>query len=168
MKAAIGLCAACFLLGSHPFVQRQSGRPQQFTSPYLGQRPPGDAATLFAPGLVSTRALEYALEASPSGDEILFTRDETVMLASRRPDGSWSGPVVAPFSGVFIDGESTLSPDGRAAYFMSRRPAPGAMFPSNLWVSHKSGDSWMPPQRVTTLTHTRELHASRGRQRNDL
>lgn len=127
--------------------------------PYLGETPPCTTAKLFAPGLVSTKALEYALEVSPSGDEILFTRNETVMLASRRPDGSWSGPVVAPFSGVFIDGESTLSPDGRAAYFISRRPAPGARFPSNLWVSHKSGDSWMPPQRVTTLTHTRELHA---------
>jgi len=159
VKLAVWLCAACLLTGSLPCAPRPSAGPRQLSGPYLGQTPPGDTATLFAPGVVSTRALEYALEVSPSGDEILFTRDVTVMLASRRPDGSWRGPVAAPFSGVHIDGESTLSPDGRAAYFMSRRPAPGARFPSNLWVSRKSGEAWLPPQRVTTLTHHRELHA---------
>ena len=42
--------------------------------PYLGQDPPGQVASVFAPGLVSvTGDYEYALSMSPDGDTILFT-----------------------------------------------------------------------------------------------
>ncbi len=152
------LAAAAILLLSLS-TQNQEKEFPKLTGSCLGQKPPGARPVLFAPGIVSTKADEYALEVSVSGDEILFVRDASVMLASRKRDASWTAPAVAPFSGKHVDGEPCFSPDGKKIYFMSRRPLAGSKMSSNLWVSEKEGASWSNPHPVSGIIHDKQLHA---------
>lgn len=46
----------------------------RLTGPYLGQKPPGLIPELFAPGIVSTDALEIEGVFSPNMDEFYFVR----------------------------------------------------------------------------------------------
>lgn len=126
---------------------------------YLGQTPPGREPLPFAPGVVSTKADEYAFEVSRDGDEILFARNGALWLASRRPDGAWTDPAIAPFSGRHVDGESCYAPDGRRIYFSSRRPLPGAKHAANLWVCERLPDGWGQPCALRGLVADKSLHA---------
>jgi hypothetical protein len=154
-KLTIILCFQAFVLSL--FSQKRDF--QLLTGSYLGQKPPGIAPVLFAPGVVSTKADEYALEVSASGDEILFVRDASIMLVSRNRDGTWNDPSVAPFSGKYVDGEPCFSPDGNKIYFMSRRPLVGSKIPSHLWVSEKKDHKWSDPYPVSGIIHDKQLHA---------
>lgn len=129
------------------------------SGPYLGQKPPGATPEIFAPGIVSTRADEYALEISAAGNEILFIRKNSIMLITRNGDGTWNKPVTAPFSGKYIDDEPCYSPDGNKIYFMSRRPAQGSKFNSNLWVVEKQDGKWGEPKLVKLPILSKSLHA---------
>lgn len=131
----------------------------KLTGPYLGQKPPGKTPEIFAPGIVSTDADEYAFEISPSGDEMLFSRSGTLILITQNNDGTWNYPAVAPFSGKYIDGESCFSPNGNKIYFCSRRPVPNAKSIRNVWVSEKSNGSWGKPYNLDNLIHTKSIHA---------
>ena len=97
------------------------------TGDWLGESPPGDRATLFAPGVVSTGRYTRDLAVTPVGDEIYFTVmlpafEFSTILVARRIDGVWSEPEVAPFSGSYRDLEPYVAPDGRTMYFESLRP----------------------------------------------
>jgi hypothetical protein len=127
--------------------------------PYLGQKPPGETPEIFAQGIVSTEADEYALEISPSGSEILFTRNGSLVLITRQRNGTWNEPVIAPFSGKYIDGESCFSPDGNKIYFCSRRPVPNTKSVRNVWVSEKIEGIWSEPYHLDNLVHTKAIHA---------
>jgi ankyrin repeat protein len=127
--------------------------------PYLGQKPPGRTPEIFAPGIVSTRADEYALEVSKNGNEILFIRDDTIMLARRNADGAWKPPVVAPFSGKHVDGEPCYSPDGRRIFFASRRPRPNSKLGRNIWVSARKEGIWGPAVPFEVLPWDKTVHA---------
>jgi hypothetical protein len=130
----------------------------KLTGPYLGQKPPGTTPEIFAPGLISTKDDEYALETNSSGNEILFCRKSKVMMTTRNAEGIWTMPTVAPFSGKYIDDEPFFSPGGSKIYFMSRRPAPRSTFASNLWVSEKKDLEWSEPCQVI-LPNKKTLHA---------
>jgi len=137
----------------------QHGDLPHLKGTYLGQKPPGIIPEVFAQGIVSTDADEYAFEISPSGDEMLFIRKTSIMLVTRNNDGTWNEPVVAPFSGKFIDDEPCFSPDGNKIYFMSRRPSPDSKYPSNIWIVQKQDYEWMEPSRLKTINNTKQLHA---------
>jgi len=147
----IGLVAVltCGLYGEFP----------RLTGPYLGQTPPGMTPEIFAPGIVSTQADEYAFEISPSGDEMLFSRSGKLILITRKRDGIWLPPVVAPFSGKHIDGESCFSPDGKKIYFCSRRPVPGEKSVRFVWVSERSNGIWEKPVVLKNLIYSGIIHA---------
>lgn len=152
-----GAILLCTFFIVSPFTQ-QCGFPV-LKGPYLGQKPPGRTPELFAPGIVSTKADEYALEVSPSGMEILFSRSGSLMLATRNNDGTWNKPSVAPFSGKYIDGESCFSPDGKRIYFCSRRPAPERALSRSVWISEKSNGMWGEAYCLDGLVHSRNIHA---------
>lgn len=81
------------------------------------------------------------------------------MLITKKNDGTWNKPAIAPFSGKYIDGESCFSPDGNKIYFCSRRPAPNAKFIHNVWVSEKSNGTWGKAYFLDELIHSKEIHA---------
>lgn len=140
-------------------VFAQKNEFPELTGSYLGQRPPGNTPELFAPGIVSTREFEYSLEIARSGDEMLFVRNNRIMIVSKNIDGTWNMPAIASFSGKCIDDEPCFSPDGRKIYFMSRRPAKGSKYGSNLWVVEKSNGKWGEPELVELPVLSKQLHA---------
>ena len=93
---------------------------------------PGDAPSLFAPGVVSRRYNEMNAAFSPDGTELYFSMKDagdrtSSILVSRRVGGHWQPPRVAPFSGRHGDVDPMFSPDGKRLYFSSYRPRePGA------------------------------------------
>jgi hypothetical protein len=128
---------------------------------YLGQTPPGITAELFAPGIVSTEAVELNSVFSPDGREFFFTRlidgpDETGEYPGRTrsimhhmvyENGAWSE--ARPLR-LFPDAPHTwtadmaVSPDGQLLYFMGPHPvdAEGERSDLNLWVSRRTDAGW--------------------------
>lgn len=64
---------------------------------YLKEELPGNEPVLFAPGIISTEADEYAFEISASGDEMMFIRNNKIMLIAKNKTGEWNKPFVDLF-----------------------------------------------------------------------
>jgi hypothetical protein len=117
---------------------------------------------IFAPGVISGPANDGSPTFSPDGNTIFFTRSTThwtVILESRKVQGQWSKPTLAPFSGEWPDSSPAMSPDGSYIVFQSTRPAiplterpkegqpiPGLV--SNLWRVDRIGSGWSKPARL--------------------
>jgi len=103
--------------------------------------------TVFAPGVISGPADDTDPAFSADGRTVVFARNGTLMISTRR-DGNWSAPVIAPFSGQWMDQQPTMSPDGRFLVFVSNRPVRGGddkRPAGNLWRVDRQGDGWGQP-----------------------
>jgi Tol biopolymer transport system component len=117
---------------------------------------------IFAPGVISGPANDGSPTFSPDGNTIFFTRSSThwtAILESKKVNGQWSKPTLAPFSGEWPDSSPAMSPDGSYIVFQSTRPAiplterpkegvpiPGIV--SNLWRVDRVGPGWSKPTRL--------------------
>ena len=104
---------------------------------YLGQKPPGKSAELFAPEIIT-----FEVHDSP-----IISRDESEFYIPtfegikyyKMVDGVWSSPATLPFevpanfNGMFI------SPDGKRLYFLLYENGD-----ENFYVSVKEEDIWGP------------------------
>jgi TolB protein len=86
------------------------------------------AATVFAPGIASTRFSEVRLTLSPDGRTAMwFSRNRPGgpggydIWISHRVSGAWSVAEPAPFNSPTRDFDPAFSPDGRYVYFCSDR-----------------------------------------------
>ncbi len=130
----------------------------ELSGDYLGQEAPGDLPALFAPGIVSTGLATRDLAISPDGDEIYFCANiggfsYSAILVTRRVDGRWSEPEVAPFSGdpAVMDIEPAISPDGSRFFFMSTRGDSALGIETgnqDIWVMDREGDAWGEPYNL--------------------
>ncbi|MEZ5500542.1 MAG: hypothetical protein R3E77_14085 [Steroidobacteraceae bacterium] len=142
----------------------------------------GEAA-LVLPGVVSSSYSEVRLAISPDGRSAAWGSTNRpggrggwdIWLSSKRRDGTWSTPTVAPFCSAANDFDPAFSPDGRALYFFSNR-AGGfggddiyrVSFDGTRWGNpvnlgpnvNSSGDEWAP---VVSPDGQRLLFASNGR-----
>ncbi len=149
---AVALTACC---------QAVQAEPPVLKGPYIGQKPPGTTPEVFAPGVVSTGAHEFAGSFTPDGQEYYFTRREarpgpTLIMVTRCVDGVWTAPEPTPFNDSpagpqSMTFEPMVSPDGRRLYFTSARPRAGQAGPSgmpqlNIWYMEREGDGWGTPQ----------------------
>jgi hypothetical protein len=131
--------------------------PPSLRGEYLGQTPPGTIPSVFAPGIVSTRASELNAAFTPDGNEFYFTRridDRNTLMAMRREDGVWTPPAVAGFSGTFSDVDPFITRDGLRLYFSSSRPLDGAgeSKDADLWyVERVPGGGWSAPVHPVDL-----------------
>jgi hypothetical protein len=126
------------------------------TAPYLGQPTPGTTPDRFAPGVVSTDAIELNGVFTPDGREFFFTRlidGVDTMHHSLYEDGKWSAPrplLVYPGGTRAVAVDMTVSPDGRELYFLGQHPhefapeAPGY----DIWVSRRVDGAWSTAQVV--------------------
>ncbi len=141
--------------------------------PYLGQTPPGMTAEVFAPGVISTPAIEASLTFSYDHRFMVFRRgfrDDTEIFLSENKTGKWTEPVRAPF---FVKeygfGDFTFSPNEPVLYFTSRRPLePGqaSTESSNLWKVEYDNGKWLAPTSISDVLIT-PLHESYPSVSND-
>jgi len=155
-------CLLC-LIGAacSPFCsdEPESGVTSTFPElrgPYLGQEPPGLEPRLFAPGVVSTGLATRDVAMTPDGDELYFAVTvgaRTMIMVTKSVGGTWTEPVVAPFSGRYLDIEPAISPDGKRFFFLSTRPQPGqeekpGWVYQDIWAMDRLGDGWGEPYNL--------------------
>ena len=118
---------------------------------------------IFAPGVVSGVANEDSAAFTPDGDTVFFDRiswPNAAILVSHRAHGAWSAPVIAPFSGQWLDHDPAMAPDGSFIVFSSNRPdkdggkaldavmANGKVATGSgghLWRVERKGSGWGKP-----------------------
>lgn len=86
---------------------------------YLGQKPPGLAAEVFAPGIVSTKRYELFSAFTPDMKEFYFVRydkdDKPSMIVYKYQNNQWLMSIVGPRVG-----EPFISPDGKTMHLGKR------------------------------------------------
>lgn len=117
---------------------------------YLGQTPPGMTPVRFAPGIVSTPAIEINAAFRPDFQEFFFARQVNgvfTLFRSSLAGRTWSEPEAVPVfpggaSGVAVD--MAFSPDGRELYFLGRfKPGtPPLEAPLDIWVTRQRDGRW--------------------------
>lgn len=132
----------------------------------LGSTPAAaNSAKVFAPGSISAGSSDAALTLSRDGREAYFERSNGqsyAIMKSRLTAKGWSKPVVASFSGQWLDLESAISENDRYLIFSSNRPAQSGGKPIDgfyygkvqvakggaLWRVDREGHGWHEPFRL--------------------
>jgi Tol biopolymer transport system component len=118
---------------------------------YLGQKPPGVTAELFAPGVISTKLYEHSAPAfSPDGNLVLWTivdkRYRASLYEMRFEGGKWSTPYRPSFADTTVDDfYPSFSDDGVKLYFSSRRKMPegyAATRDMRIWQVERNENGW--------------------------
>lgn len=124
-----------------------------FRGPILGQIPPGNQSTIFAPDFVSTDAGELNSIFTLDGREFYFSRrglpgKPSTIMVSRMTGDEWMSPVPVEFSGVYSDIDLFLLPGGENMVFCSTRPHSeglGEKADHDFWISKREGNRWGDP-----------------------
>jgi Tol biopolymer transport system component len=121
---------------------------------YLGQKPPGMAPELFAPGIISTHSYEHSAPSfSPDGSIVLWTvvdKDYRGSIFEMKYDnGKWSKPYRPSFADRTADDYyPSFSSDGKKLYFSSRRKVPSG-YPTDtdirIWEVERNQNKWGKP-----------------------
>jgi len=137
------------------FAQDKTNDFPVLKGPYLGQKPPGLTAEIFAPGIIcKENSQEFAGTFSPDGKEFFFTRrselnsgENTRIWHTFRNEHGWSKPQLAPFAYNCFEFEPCISPDGKKLFYGSARPKPsGKTWKGDIWFVEKSDSGWGEPQ----------------------
>ena len=129
---------------------------------YMGQALPDAQPEIFAPGIVSTGLETRDMAMSPDGNEMyfsVFSSGKAMIMVTIKTAGVWSQPVVAPFSGEYLDAEPCISPDGSQFFFLSTRPREGQESKAgwvyqDIWVMDRQGDGWSLPRNLGAPVNT--------------
>ncbi|MEO9871791.1 TolB-like translocation protein [Ekhidna sp.] len=114
---------------------------------YLGQKPPGLTAEVFAPGMVSTELYELFSAFTPDMKEFYFVRydedDKPSMIVYKYEDNQWNESITGPRVGEpFISNDGKIMHLGRK--YMERT--------DTGWSELKSLDSPFKDMRIMRLT----------------
>ena len=155
------LAGSCFLSCAAAF---QVAAP----SPYLGQPVPGLTPTLFAPGIVSTDAIELNGVFTPDMREFFFARGmdaQPTIFHSQRIDGAWSAPrelFLYPEKARALAVDMAVSPDGNELFFLGNYQPPGAAGARSpdIWRSRRVNGEWTTAEKVPApiSTEAREIY----------
>ncbi len=140
--------------------------------PYFGQPVPGTTPEKFAPGVVSTDAIELNGVFTPDGREFFFTRlvdGVDTIYRSVFENGKWGEPqplLVFPDGARAVAVDMSVSPDGRFLYFLGQYPRE-AKPSSDIWVSERTDGGWstarkVPPPISTTAEEVYPLPVADG------
>ena len=116
----------------------------------------------FAPGIVSTEAIEYNTTFTPDGKTLYFTRrpgvwgqaspENATIYVTHYEGGHWSTPQVAPFSGVYSDSDAFVTLDGERLFFVSNRPLHDEVKEDrDIWVMERTAAGWGEPQHLSAV-----------------
>jgi hypothetical protein len=113
---------------------------------------------LVAPGVVSTGDDEAHATLSPNGRRLYFLKstpsfDFWTLAVSEWRGTAWSRPRTLPFSGQYSDGDLAFAPDGKRAYFVSRRPVDGVpRSDTEIWTVEVTAGGFGEPKHVPALS----------------
>lgn len=159
----------CFLLSiAAALVVSAAGRGQvapPFVTPfpdlrgeYLGQTPPGLTAQRFAPGIISTEALDSPPVFTPDGHEVFWSRigPSPGVFHSRVDGGRWTAPEKAAFCREGgLDVTPLLFDSGRQMLFLSTRALPDGRQPTRgfftFWLTRREGAGWSTPAPIDSF-----------------
>jgi hypothetical protein len=136
----------------------QPGEPTGLKGPYLGQKPPGLTAEIFAPGLVSKAlGFNFSCTFSPDGREYYYNHFMTIMV-SRLLDDGWTAPQPVTFTENHRAFEPHITLDGKKLYFGWFRPTPEGCrkIPTeattdhdiDIYVRERTAEGWSEPECV--------------------
>jgi hypothetical protein len=156
-RTALGVLVLAFMAATG--CRRE---PAPGVKPYLGMKPPGSHAVVFAPGIVSTGGPERDIAITPFGQEIYWGVSTpgygfATVAMSRQTKTGWSPARVAPNMADpgELHIEPAISPDGRQLFFAVVHPdAAGSFADSDIWVMERSKTGWGKPQRLDEAINT--------------
>lgn len=156
---ALLLTGGILLTGLSGYLRAQPAPINTASGKYFGELPPGNKASLFARGLLSTPLYEHSAPAfSPAGETILWTvldRGQPArILEMTRQGNNWSAPHAPAFADTSHDDfYPFFSPDGRQLIFSSRRPLPSdrPVGDMRLWVVTRKASGWGQPAPLDTV-----------------
>jgi Tol biopolymer transport system component len=127
-------------------------------SPYFGQPVPGLTPALFAPGIVSTDAIELNGVFAPDFSEFFFARNidgTPAIFHSVLTKGAWSAPrplMLYPGRAHALAVDMAVSPDGTELFFLGRYHPPAAsgseQTDTDIWRSRRVNGAWTTAERV--------------------
>ncbi|MEE4273343.1 MAG: hypothetical protein V2I67_16835 [Thermoanaerobaculales bacterium] len=155
-NVVVGVTLAFAVLSGCSERSPRGGFPE-LRGDYLGQARPGREPELFAPGIVTTGLYTRDVAMAPEGDEIYFsiaTGSASVIMVTRRQDGRWLEPRVAPFSGVWRDFEPFVTSDDGRLLFLSNRPPTGedplpGWSHQNIWQVRRTDSGWSEAEMLS-------------------
>lgn len=118
---------------------------------YLGQKPPGGKAEIFAPSEISQPDLyEFGSVFNRSATAFYFAvnfRGKEEIRACYLVDGAWTKAKTILEHPLYGFNDPFLSPDEQRLYFISQRPlnAKGPTKDYDIWYVEKKGDGWGEP-----------------------
>lgn len=118
--------------------------------PYLGQEPPGDTATVFAPNIISTEEYEFGSVFNKVGDEFFYGVDlggRNVIRYSKLEGKVWSTPKTILSHKRYGYNDPFLSPDENRLYFISNQAMDGQGDAKDIdiWYVERQEDGWSKP-----------------------
>ncbi len=130
---------------------------------YLGQKPPGMTAELFAPGIIPTEDNEALYGFFNNGELFLFDRTPA-NLKEWTPDvyrmdlidGKWTPPNAKPYHGRPWYHCYTMAPEGEHVYFAWRGSLEDKTPSSdlNIWWVWKTALGWTEPRKLSFPVNT--------------
>lgn len=174
-SAFFQVVAVVFLGPSHAVAAPDYANWSNVSGSYLGQKPPGVAAELFAPKLVSTDQSEIGSVFSPGHDEFYFTtwtrETGTKILVTRQVDGVWTVPEIASFSNHPTDVDVALNVDGTKVFFGTRRPRPGEVEETrdgfDIWYANRTETGWGKAEYLGSVVNSGKSQAYATATRTD-
>ena len=132
---------------------------------YFGQVATAEA-TVFAPNFISAGMYERDIAISPDGNEAYYSLmqgDWNTIMVTKRVNGVWQEPVVAPFARdtAFFFAEPAFSIDGKQLFYLATKPranevAKPGWSNQNIWVVERQanggwGESKPLPENINAL-----------------
>lgn len=114
---------------------------------------------LFAPGEISATSGVDCATFTPDGNTVFFRQGPWpagMIMQSQRRNGHWSPPIIAPFSGQWLDHDPALAPDGSFLIYSSNRPDTSGGKPlhgGHLWRVERRGSGWSAPALLPTTVN---------------
>src|SRR5262245_29875037 len=162
VRGALVACVLAAMACRRESMERTEAAVTPPDPPYLGQPAPAMLPEKFAPGVVSTDAIELNGVFTPDGREFFFTRlidGVDTMHRSVFRNGAWSEPqplLVFPGRARAVAVDMSVSSDGRALYFLGQFPhaSSGDKPGYDIWVSRKVNGDWSTAEVVPAPVST--------------
>ncbi len=146
-------------------LNQKESKFSRLSGPYLGQKPPGIKAELFAPGMLSAGGSETNITFSPDGKELSYTLysprgqilveptgafRKTFIMYSCLKEGRWTEPEEFSFNPARKSRYPFFCPDGKRMFYNSTRNRPEKPDSSltYIWYVDKKNARWGDPKEI--------------------